>query len=215
LKPQVVIVGMGGHAKVIIDILEQCGELRIAGCTSLENGPQELLGYPVLGTDDRLPYLFSSGVSAAIVAIGDNRLRMDKLCALKEMGFELVSAISPDAIVSPRAMLGRGLSIMPGAIINVAAELKDGVIVNTGATIDHDCSIGECAHIAPGASLAGCVTVGAGSLIGIGSRVIPRVTIGPWTTVGAGAVVVDDLESNVTAVGVPARVIKRGTERGR
>ena len=142
---------------MIIDILEQRDELRIAGCTSAMRGTEEVLGYPVLGTDDCLPGLFSSGVRSAIVAIGDNRLRLDKLCRLRDTGFELVSAISPDAIVSPRATLGRGVSVMPGAVINVAAGLEDGVIANTGATIDHDCAIGECAHIAPGVNLAGCV----------------------------------------------------------
>jgi UDP-perosamine 4-acetyltransferase len=213
--PQVVIVGAGGHAKVIIDILEQRDELRIAGCTSAARETEDVLGYPVLGTDDCLPALFSSGVRSAIVAIGDNRVRMDRLCHLRDAGFELVSAISPDAIVSPRAMLGRGVSVMPGAVINVAAGLEDGVIANTGSTIDHDCAIGQCAHIAPGANLGGGVRVGAGSLIGIGSRVIPGVTIGPWATVAAGAVVIRDLDANVTAMGVPARVTRIGTERGR
>jgi UDP-perosamine 4-acetyltransferase len=111
LKPQVVIVGAGGHAKVIIDILEQRGELRIAGCTSAENEPREVLGYPVLGSDDCLPALFSSGVSFAIAAIGDNRVREEKMSCLSELGFELVNAVSPHATISPRAMAATASSM--------------------------------------------------------------------------------------------------------
>jgi len=215
LKPQVVIVGAGGHAKVIIDILEQRDELQIAGCTSTMRDTDEVLGYPILGADECLPGLFSSGVRFAIVAIGDNRVRFEKMRRLSEAGFDLVSAISRDAIVSRHATLGRGVCVMPGAVINVAVSLGDGAIANTGSTIDHDCVIGECAHVAPGVNLAGCVNIGAGTMLGIGSRVIPGVTIGPWATIGAGAVVIKDLGANVTAVGVPARVTSVRTDRGR
>ncbi len=83
---------------------------------------------------------------------------------------------------------------------------------NTNAAVDHDCLIGDYAHVGPGVSLAGNVTVGEGAFLGIGSVAIMGSTIGRWSTVGAGAAVVHDIPDNVTAVGLPARIIKRKLE---
>ena len=94
-------------------------------------------------------------------------------------------------------------------VVQPDAVIGDHVIVNTGATIDHDCTIGDYAHLAPGVHLSGSVHVGEGAFLGIGSVVIPGVKIGRWSTLGAGAVAIRDLADGVTAVGVPARVLKR------
>jgi UDP-perosamine 4-acetyltransferase len=203
-----VIVGAGGHAKVIIDILQENDEFELAGCTTLDNHPGELLGLTVLGSDEVLPDLFRSGVRLAFVALGGNRVRLSLSERMREMGFGLINVVSRRATVSRRARLGGGIAIMPGAVVNVDTEIADGAIINTGATIDHDCRIGRCAHIAPGTNLAGNVTIGEGAFMGIGSRVIPGCSVGPWSVVGAGAVVVRDLPGSVRAVGVPARVVK-------
>lgn len=202
---RVVIIGAGGHAKVVIEILEEAGGYQIAGCTS-PGGEGQVLGLPVLGGDEILPELRASGVRCAFVALGDNRARLRAIRAVTAAGFELVNAISRRASVSPRVRLGQGIAVMAGAVINVDSELADGVIVNTGATLDHDCRIGACAHIAPGVHLAGGVTVGEGAFLGAGSTAIPGIAIGAWTVVGAGAAIVRDLQAEVTAMGVPARV---------
>lgn len=207
---RVVIAGAGGHAKVILEILEESGEFEVAGCTNKVAGGT-LPGVPILGDDGILPELAASGIRSAFAAVGDNRVRRDLIRQLRDAGFRLVNAISRHAIVSPRARLGEGVAIMPGAVINAGAQIDDGAIVNTGATVDHDCHIAACAHIAPGVNLAGCVSVGEGALLGVGSRVIPGVSIGPWTLVGAGAVVIGDIPAHVTAVGVPAAIRARRT----
>jgi UDP-perosamine 4-acetyltransferase len=207
---RVVIAGAGGHAKVILGILEESGEFEVAGCTNKAAGGT-LLGLPVLGDDGVLPELAASGFRAAFAAVGDNRVRRDVIRQLREAGFRLINAVSRRAIVSPRARLGEGVAVMPGAVINVGAEIEDGAIVNTGATVDHDCRIAACAHIAPGVNLAGCVSVGEGAFLGVGSRVIPGVSIGAWTVVAAGAVVIGDIPAHVTAVGVPASIRARRT----
>jgi UDP-perosamine 4-acetyltransferase len=205
----VIIVGAGGHAKVIIDILEDAGEFEPVGCTSREPDRQSLCGVRVVGGDEALPEILRSGVTRAFVAIGSNRVRAEAMLRIQAMGFALVNAISPRAAVSRRARLGDGVAVMPGAVINVDSVVADGAIINTGATVDHDCRIGRCAHIAPGSNVAGRVTVGEGVLLGTGSRVIPDRSIGAWAVVGAGSVVIRDLPDHVTAVGIPARVIRR------
>src|SRR2546425_1916329 len=101
MKERVVLVGGGGHAKVIIDLLEQTDEVDIAGCTTQDDGQREVLGYPILGPDELLPEIFRSGVRHAFAAIGDNRARLKHMHRLKEIGFTLINAVSSGAIVSP------------------------------------------------------------------------------------------------------------------
>jgi UDP-perosamine 4-acetyltransferase len=204
----VVVVGGGGHARVILDILAQAEEFEVAGFTSRDAEEQTtaVSGYSRLGTDDALPELFRSGIRHAFVAVGDNKRREMCFRELSSRGFTLVNVISRHAVISPRASLGLGVGIMPGAVINTGSVIGDGVIINTNASVDHDCRIGAFAHIAPGTTLAGNVTVGSGALLGVGSRVIPGITIGANSTVAAGAVVIHDLPAGVLAAGVPARV---------
>jgi UDP-perosamine 4-acetyltransferase len=204
-----VIVGDGGHAKVIVDIFLDAGVQPI-GCTGVDPARHDLLGVEFVGGDDQLPRLFAAGARQAFIAIGDNRKRRAISLAVRKIGFQLVNAISSRASVSRFASLGAGVAIMPGAVVNAAAEIGDGVIVNTGSTVDHDCVIGPFAHIAPGTNLGGCVLVGEGVLLGIGTRVIPGVTIGDWSVVGAGSVIIRNLEPNIVATGVPASILKPG-----
>jgi len=211
----VVIVGAGGHAKVIIGILEEMRAWEIAGCTTAGGSGAESPGCPVLGGDEVLPGLRASGIRHAFVAIGDNRVRRLISEEVRRAGFTLINAISPRAVISPSVQLGHGVAVMAGAVIQVAAVLGDGAIVNTGATVDHDCHVGPYAHIAPGVNLAGRVEVGEGAFLGIGSCVIPGIRIGAWAVVGAGAAVIEDVPEGVTVVGVPARVTVRRTPAAR
>jgi UDP-perosamine 4-acetyltransferase len=206
----VVIIGSGGHAKVVIELLRAEGKYQIKGCTGLGEGDFVLGDVPILGTDSVLPTLLANGAEKAFVAIGDNHLRLRLLAQVSEMGFEIINAVSPNAVVSPSATLGRGIAIMAGAIINASAEIGDGAIINTNAAVDHDCRIGSGAHIGPGSALAGKVEVGRESFLGTGTCVIRGVRIGGRAIVGAGSVVVRDLPDDVTAMGVPARITSEG-----
>jgi UDP-perosamine 4-acetyltransferase len=208
MKP-VVLIGGGGHAKVVIEILEAAGDVEIAGCVSGNMQGGFVLETPILGDDSCLPSLYASGIRHAFVAVGANhvRRRLSELAA--GIGFKLISAVSPQSSISPRARMKEGCAIMPGAVINSCSTIGAGSIVNTGATVDHDCKIGDWVHLAPGTSLAGNVSICEGAFLGVGVRVIPEITVGAWATVGAGTVVVRNLAANVTAVGVPARIISR------
>lgn len=206
MKGPVVLVGGGGHAKVIADMFQGNG-IDVVGCLC-PGEARELDDVPWLGQDSDAPALYARGLRQIHVAIGDNSLRRRLTSRFLHWGFTLVSVISPRAIVSPKAMVGVGVAVMPGAVINVHAQIGDGAIINTAASVDHDCQIGEYVHIGPGCRLAGKVVIGEGAFLGVGVAVIPEVHVGDWSIIGAGGVVTRAIPRGVTAVGVPARPIK-------
>ena len=201
------IVGGGGHALVVVEVLRASGE-SIAGALTREGSRMpglDRLGVPVVGTDSELGARIKDGAQRVFVAVGANRPRRRLVDDVLAGGGDLVSAISPDAIISASATIAPGALIMPGVVINALTQIGVGVIVNTRATIDHECDIGLCAHVGPGAALAGDVVVGEGALVGIGASIVPGRRIGAWSTVGAGAAVTCDVQDGMTVVGVPAR----------
>lgn len=208
MKSEVIVVGAGGHAKVCIELLLAQGD-KVAYCVGNPDSPDKCLGIPVLKSDDHLPALLKEGYERVFIAIGSNPLRNKLAKKATEMGYQLVNAISPVAMVSPSARLGVGIAIMAGAVINAEATISDLCIVNTGATIDHDCVIGLAVHIAPQCALAGNVNVGNLSFVGIGSKIVPEIQIGESVMVGAGSVIISNVGSSTTVVGVPAKAIHK------
>ena len=214
--PNVVGLGAGGHAKVVIDILLLMGGTELIGMLD----PNEklwgtaVLGVQVLGGDDLLPRLRERGIAHAFIGLGsagDTGPRRRLYSLATSEGFEVVSAVHPAATISSAAAIGRGATIMAGAIVNAGASIGDNVIVNTGAIVEHDCVIGDHVHIATGARLASTVRVGEGSHIGLGASVRECCQIGRNVIVGAGAVVVNDVPDAVVVIGVPARVVSQRT----
>lgn len=204
--PLLVVIGAGGHAKVVIDSIVLSGTARIVGLTDADTTRRHVAGFSVLGSDDVLQRLRGEGVTKAFVALGDNRLRRKVMMRARAMGFELLNAIHPSAVISPSARLGGGVAVMAGVVINAETQVDDGAIINTGAVVDHDGRIGQASHIGPRCALAGNVSIGEEVFLGVGAVVVPGVTIGARTMVGAGACVVSDLPEAVVAVGVPAKV---------
>lgn len=207
MKKKVVVIGAGGHAKVIVDILQQNNEYDIVGMVDKCQMPG-FWGIPVIGTDSDLPQIFAEGIGHAFVAIGSNKIRQSVSKIVEKVGFQMINAISKHAIVSPYCKIGKGVAVMSGAVINGDTFLGDGCIVNTSASIDHDCTIESYVHVAPGTNVAGGVRIRSGSFIGVGSRIIDGIIIGCNVTVGAGTVVIHDIEENCTIVGSPARKIR-------
>lgn len=208
MRSGIIVVGAGGHAKVCIEILRAMGE-SVTYCVGAQDSPDNCLGIPIMRGDENLSFLRSEGYYRIFVAIGSNSLRERLGIICTEQGYQLVNAISPHAIVSPSATLGRGVAVMAGAIINAESMIEDFAIINTGATVDHNCKIGKAAHISPLCGLAGNVTVGNQSFLGIGCKVIPKISIGERVILGAGAVVISHIESDTKAVGVPAKIINK------
>lgn len=198
------ILGASGHGKVVADTAGCCGWLTIeffddAWPTRQSNG-----AWPVAGDTAALLERLER-FDGVIVAIGNNRIRHQKLRELQAAGARLCSLVHPAATVSRYAQLADGSVVFAGAVVNADARIGLGGILNTGCSVDHDCLLGDAVHISPGARLAGGVQVGDLSWVGIGASVRQLVRIGSAALVGAGAAVVADVADGLTVVGVPAR----------
>ncbi len=206
----VILIGAGGHGKVVLDILQCEGKHRVIGFLDADSSlhGSTVAGVPVLGGINQLHKLKAQKVRAAIISIGDNRIRRQYAKEAADAGLELITAIHPKATVAKSATIGRNVVIAAAAVICPEVTLGDSVIVNTAAVVDHECVVGEAVHICPAATLAGRVQVGDMAFIGMGAKIIQCLSIGSASIIGAGAVVRTDIPPDCTAVGVPARVIK-------
>ena len=206
----VIILGAGGHGRVVLDIVLQGQQHKPIGF--LDNN--ELLhgrrvdGLPVLGGLERLTDLKARGISGAIIAVGDNGVRRALADHVEQRRFELISAIHPSAQLASSVSLGKGAVVAAGALVCAHCQIGDYCILNTGCIIDHESMIGTSAHICPGVRLAGHVTVESGVFVGIGATVVQNIRIGFEAVVGAGAVVTKDVDPMTIVVGVPARPTK-------
>ena len=190
VKEKIVIIGGGGHAKVVVDAIKCSGKFDIHGIIdpNLEKGVS-VLGVPVLGSDDILAEIFKREVKCAFIgigSIGDCCVRKKIYDNLKRIGFRLPVISHPKAVIAEDVELGEGTLVVAGAIINPGAKIGKNVIINTSSSVDHDCIIGDFAHIAPGATLNGRVNVGAETHIGTGANIIQSLNIGKRCIVGAG-----------------------------
>lgn len=211
---KIVLIGAGGHCKVIIDIIESLAEYEIIGITDKEI-KESILNVPVIGDDDVLQQLYNEGVHYAFICVGAlNKLacRNKIYNKLKKIGFSIPVLVHKNAIKSPFSRIQEGTCVMPGAIINSGAVIGKNCIINTGSVIEHDCIIGDNTHISPNVAIAGGVKIGRDTHIGIGSSVIENLIVGCNVTVGAGAVVLDNIKNNAVAVGMPAKIIRIKTE---
>lgn len=198
------ILGAGGHGKVVADIAYRLGYSEIQFLDD-DSDKKVCGGYKVAGKCSD----FTSYDADICIAVGNPEIRAKLFAEVKGYRYNLPALIHPSAVISTNVSIGEGTVVMAGAVINAGAIIGDGCIVNTGASVDHDSQIGDFVHIAVGAHLAGSVTVGKGTWIGIGAVVSNNVTICDGCMIGAGAVVVDDISVRGTYIGVPAkRMIK-------
>ena len=208
---RILIVGAGGHAQVIADLILSLA--RVGGDVALvgfvDDNPQlfgcEYLGAKVWGATANTKNIQHD---ALIIGVGDNAVRARLFQHFRSAGEKLITLIHPHATLAADVQIGVGTVVFAGAVINTESIIGPNVIANTGATVDHHARIGAHCHIAPGVHLGGTVTLGEGVFLGIGGNVVPNRSIGEWTVVGAGAVVIHDLPPRVTAVGVQAHIIK-------
>lgn len=209
---EIIVLGGGGHAKVLIDALHRQGH-QVLGITDLnvrDNSPS-VLGVPILGGDDIVLQYPRDRIELvnALGSVSSVSKRQQLFEKFKRSGYHFLSVIHPGAIVAADAQLSEGVQIMAGAVIQAGASIGENTIVNTRAVVEHDCKIAAHVHLAPGVVLSGSVKIGQGSHIGTGATVIQEIQIGMNSLVGAGAVVVRDIPPDTKVLGIPAREVKR------
>lgn len=205
---KLLVLGAGGHGKVIGDCALQTGkynELAFLDDRTIEDG---ILGFPVVGKIQDYEVLIGK-FDDAFVAIGNNRIRVHLLEKLTSIGYNIPSLIHPASYVSKFVDLKSGSAVLAGAVVNAGAKFGLGCIINTCASIDHDCIIDRGVHISPGARVGGTVHVGEFAWICLGACVANNLVIGENSIIAAGAAVIDNIENNVLVAGVPAVVKKR------
>ena len=197
-KP-VILLGAGGHAKVLLDILlEQ--NAKIIGIAEKDGAdrPSDLCGVPVIGSDSDMGEYPPDEIELVngIGSVGSTALRQRIYEKFKQQGYRFRQVVHSQAIISRRAELGEGVQVMAGAVVNIGTRIRENSIINTNASVDHDCDIGAHVHIAPGVTLSGGVTVGDGSHIGTGASVVQGIIVGHHSFVEAGGIVMGNIRKH-------------------
>lgn len=206
----IIVIGAGGHAKVVIDALLK-SKARIIGAADVNPARlgADILGVPVVGGDEAIfkrdpkMLLLANGLGAA----SNTSARAAIFTRFQNKGYQFVTVIHPSALIASDVVIGEGSQIMAGAVVQPSVKIGANCIINTRASIDHDCLVGDHAHIAPGATISGGVTLGDGCHVGSGAVIIQGLSIGASSVIGAGAAVIRDVAEGTTVVGVPAKKI--------
>ena len=207
------IIGAGGHSRVVISILHELNICQIEGILDLSEieSSELILGVPVLGSIALLDKLNLSKNLAYYLAIGDNLIRRYWYEKLSYQKFSLPNLISPHAIVDSSAVLGEANVICARAFIGPSAVIHSNNLFNTGSIIEHEVIVGSHCHFAPASSTAGRVVVGDECFIGAGATILPRVNIVDRVTVGGGALINRDIKiSGAKYAGVPGKILAKG-----
>lgn len=210
IKP-IIMIGSGGHASVLADILLQ-QEYTILAAISPDKGSSPLFkNIQHFDSDDDI-LQFSPDEVKLVNGLGslpNQNLRNELFDCFSQLGYQFETVISRDAIVSTYSSIAAGAQVLTGAIIQTGAMIGSNSIVNSGAIVEHDCHIGIHNHIAPGVTICGGVQTGAHVHIGTGANVIQSVSIGKHSVVAAGATVTKDMPDNSIAYGYRSKIERR------
>ncbi|MFJ8352997.1 acetyltransferase [Bacillus paramycoides] len=205
---KILIIGRGGHSKVVKDIILSNEGYEIVGyLDDLYTGINIIDNLYFGAIEDAQEIIKNFNDINLVIAIGDNKVRKKFFRRLNQPIDVYATLIHKTAIISPQARVGNGTVIMPNVVVNADTIIGNHTIINTGSIIEHDNIIDDFVHISPHATLTGAITIEEGAHIGASATIIPGVKIGKWSIVGAGSVVINDFPSNCTAVGIPAKVI--------
>lgn len=202
MNNRLIIIGAGGHGKVIADNAAKNGYTDI--CFLDDHATGNCMGFPIIGTVADIPAR-NDGKTDFVIGVGNNETRK-RIAEAHDVNW--VTLIHPSAQIALNVAIGKGTVVMANAVINVCAAVGEHCIINSGAIVEHDNVIGDYAHISPNAALGGAVQVGDLTHVGIGAVVRNNIRICDRCTIGAGAVVVKDIKSRGTYVGIPSRIIK-------
>ncbi len=189
-KP-IIILGAGGHAKVVIEALLQSGRKIIGLTDPVQTESSEYFGVKFLGNDDAiLHYSINEVVLVnAVGAIPDSNVRCELNERMEEKGFQFTQVIHPSAVIASDVKIAQGAQIMAGVVIQPSVSIGRSCIVNTGVVVEHDCVIHDYCHLAPGVTLSGNVAIGNRTYIGTGTSVIQGISIGQDSIIAAGSII--------------------------
>jgi len=208
-----IIIGAGGHAKVVADLILLAGG-DIVGFVDKDPQRQgeQLLGFPVLGDDSVIQAYAPSDIQLAmgLGAGGEDLiaallLRQKIFNSLSDQGYLFPCLIHPGATIAREVEIADAAQVVAGCVIEVGSQIDQLAIVNTSAHINHDCKVSKAVHIGPGTTVGGGVEIGQAAYIGLGTSIIHGLSIGEKSIVGAGSVVVNNVKANDKVFGVPAR----------
>lgn len=204
MRRKLLILGAGGHGKVVADIALSMDIYE--SISFLEDNPMVSVGngLSILDTIENVKKYIDK--YELFVAFGDNESRAAKMQECMNNGGKIATLIHPSVIISSNVVIGSGTVIMPGSIINCNSVIGQGCIINTATTVDHDNTIGDYVHLSPGVHLAGTVYIGNHSWLGIGSVVKNNISIADNCIIGAGAVVLKNIDEAGVYIGIPARL---------
>lgn len=207
MSKQVVIIGAGGHAKVIADIIEKCGDNLLGFLDdNKELGEKVIKEYKVIGKIENSKIMQKSNKNLYfIIGIGSNYVRES---IYEKYKLNYYTAIHPNSNIAIDVTIEEGTVVMANACINSNAKIGKNCIINTGAIIEHDNIIEDYVHVSPNATLCGTVKIGKYTHIGAGTTIKNNSTVIDNCIIGAGAVVLKNIEEKGTYVGVPVRKIK-------
>ena len=207
---KVLIVGAGGHGRVVGELVDFSSDYEHAGW--VDKGPvgNIINGRELLGDDDTLADLYDSGISKAVIgvgSVGDTSVRKRLVSLLNNIGYDFIQLAHPSSIISKRIDLGEGTCVMAGSVIQTGSTIGSHCIVNSRVVVEHDCQIGSFVHLSPGALLAGGVEVENDVHVGLGAKVLEGIRLGRGAMIGAGAVVIEDVAPGLKVAGCPATII--------
>jgi len=204
----IIIIGAGGHAKVLIEAL-LASSVVIAGIvdSDIALAGINIFGVPVLGGDDVVNEFQPSGVLLVngLGSVGLPVKRQQLFERFKSMGYYFATVVHPSAVVASDVLLSEGVQVMAGTVIQPGCRIGLNTIINTRTSVDHDCKIGDHVHIAPGVTLSGDVIISSMVHVGTGATIIQGISIGKGCLVAAGAVVIKNVQSGFRVRGVPGR----------
>ena len=194
MNKRLAIIGAGGHGKVV-------GEIALLNDYNVidffDDSINKIKKYPfkICGDLVKLKNNFKN-YDFFFVAIGDNKVRYDKIFWLKKQKKNIISLIHPKSTISQFSSIEVGSCVMANAVINAGTIIKEGVIINTSSSIDHDCLIEDYAHVSPNCSLSGNVSIGKFTHLGTGTSVHPDINIGQNVKTGIGSKIYKDILNN-------------------
>ncbi len=209
MKKKVIIIGSGGHAKVVIDILNLMEDVEILGVTSKSLLKKTTFcNFPVLGDDSILSDYrnhLNIYVAMGLGGFTDNKLREKAYKYTKSLGLSFINIIHPSSTISKTVTMGEGVVIFSGVVLNTEVAIGNNVIIATGSTIDHETIIKDHVLISAGVTIGAYSTIEGGALIALGSKIVSGIIVGADSLVAAGAVVVNNIEPGQRVFGIPAR----------